>query len=94
MIAGARQEINAQRCAVWEVAELDELLDRSSRMEFLLRYTLSHPGMHTTIVGTMNPAQLAANVAGTEEGPLSADVYAEPSRRLRDAAPQGQPPAA
>ena len=84
--AGARPEINAQRRSLWEVAELDELLDGSSRMEFLLRYTLSHPGMHTTIVGTMNPAHLAANVAGAEKGPLSADVYAEASRRLQEAA--------
>lgn len=87
VMAGARQEINAQRRSLWEVAELDALLDGSSRMEFLLRYTLSHPGMHTTIVGTMNPAHLAANVAGAEKGPLSADVYAAASRRLQEAAP-------
>ena len=28
-----------------------------------LRFTLSHPGLTTTIVGTSNPAHLAANLA-------------------------------
>lgn len=38
---------------VWTRAKLDELLPQGmSRAELILRYTLSHPHCHTTIVGT------------------------------------------
>lgn len=66
----------------WEAANLDELLDGTSRMEFTLRFTLSHPHLHTTIVGTANPDHLAGNVRAVEAGPLPADVYEEAKRRL------------
>jgi aryl-alcohol dehydrogenase-like predicted oxidoreductase len=68
----------------WQAAEaaLEDLLDGMSRMEFLLRFTLAHPGMHTTIVGTANPAHLADNVAAARKGPLPADVYEEARRRI------------
>ena len=69
--------------AAWEKAGMDELLaEGESRTAFLLRYTISHPQMHTTIVGTKNPAHLAENVAAAERGPLADDVYAEAKRRL------------
>lgn len=67
----------------FEEAKLDELLeDGETRTGFLLRFTLSHPHCHTTIVGTMNPAHLRENVAIAEKGALPADVYAEAKRRL------------
>ena len=68
--------------ATWEQAGLDELLDGMSRMEFMLRFTLSHTGLHTTIVGTANLDHLAANCAVARLGALPADVYAEAKRRL------------
>lgn len=68
--------------ATWESARLDELLDGMSRMEFMLRFTLSHPGLHTTIVGTANLNHLAANCAVARLGALPADVYTEAKRRL------------
>jgi aryl-alcohol dehydrogenase-like predicted oxidoreductase len=73
-----------ERKVRWQAAEaeLSGLLDGMTRMEFLLRYTLSHPAMHTTIVGTANPAHLADNVAAAQKGPLPADVYDEARRRL------------
>jgi aryl-alcohol dehydrogenase-like predicted oxidoreductase len=69
----------------WAGNELDDLLDGASRTEFVLRYTLSHPDLHTTIVGTSDPAHLEANVAAARKGPLPADVYAEAKRRLAPA---------
>jgi len=67
----------------WNGGELDDLTDGASPTEFILRYTLSHPDLHTTIVGTADPAHLQANVAAALKGPLPADVYAEAKRRLR-----------
>jgi aryl-alcohol dehydrogenase-like predicted oxidoreductase len=70
---------------LWDAAGLDDLLDGASRNEFILRYTLSHPDMHTTIVGTANVDHLNANLAAARKGPLPADVYAEARRRLDEA---------
>lgn len=72
--------------ALWEAARLDELLDGTSRMAFMLRFTLSHPHADTTIVGTANPEHLQQNLAALRLGPLSADVRAEALRRLDAAA--------
>lgn len=68
----------------WAAADLDELLRSSglTAMEFTLRFTLSHPGLSSTIVGTSSPAHLLDNIKIAEKGPLPADVYAEASSRL------------
>jgi aryl-alcohol dehydrogenase-like predicted oxidoreductase len=63
-------------------AGLDDLLDGMSRMEFMLRFTISHPDMNTTIVGTADPDHLRANLNAAAKGPLPADVYEEARRRL------------
>ena len=39
----------------WQRAQLDDLLDGMTPVAFVLRFTFSHPHMHTTIVGTVNP---------------------------------------
>ena len=67
---------------LWEQAKLDELREGMSATEFMLRFTITNPDMHTTIVGTLNPAHLHANVAAVLRGPLPAAVYAEAKRRL------------
>ncbi len=67
---------------LWERAKLDDLLDGMSQMEFVLRFTIAHPDLHTTIVGTLNPAHLAENVAVIRNGPLPAPVYNEAKKRL------------
>jgi aryl-alcohol dehydrogenase-like predicted oxidoreductase len=66
----------------WEAAELDELLEGMDRMTFMLRFTLSHPDLSTTIVGTRNPRHLQANLEAAAQGPLPGDLYAEAKRRL------------
>ncbi|NQW21734.1 MAG: aldo/keto reductase [Chloroflexi bacterium] len=75
----------------FEKAGLNELLaDGESRTDFLLRFTLSHPNMDTTIVGTLNPAHMAQNAAAASKGSLADDVYAEAKKRLAAA---GESPA-
>jgi aryl-alcohol dehydrogenase-like predicted oxidoreductase len=69
----------------WQDSGLEDLLAEAgmSRMEFVLRFTLSHPGLSTTIVGTASPAHLAENVSVAERGPLPPDLYTEAKKRLR-----------
>lgn len=71
-----------QKRDLWASAGLEELLDGLSRMDFLLRYTLSHPDVHTIIVGTLNPDHLRNNLTAASAGPLPKDVYEEANRRL------------
>ncbi len=74
----------------WERADLDGLLEGPSagsgqaisRMEFMLRFTLSDPDLDTTIVGTKDPAHLRDNVGAALKGPLPASVVEEAKRRL------------
>jgi len=46
-----------------------------TRLEFVLRFTLSHPALSSTIVGTSKIDHLRANLAVAAKGPLPADVY-------------------
>jgi aryl-alcohol dehydrogenase-like predicted oxidoreductase len=66
----------------WESSRIEELLDGMSRLEFVLRFTLSHPGLSSTIVGTSSIDHLETNLAIAAKGPLPADLYAEAKRRL------------
>jgi aryl-alcohol dehydrogenase-like predicted oxidoreductase len=75
----------------WEEARLDDLLDGMTRMEFMLRFTLSHPALTTTIVGTKNPEHLRANIDAAMKGPLPADVVAEAKKRLEAAGAVSEP---
>ena len=70
---------------LWEQARLDELLEGMSATEFMLRFTITSPDMHTTIVGTLNPAHLQDNVAAVLQGPLPTAMYHEAKRRLATA---------
>ena len=68
---------------VWNQARLDELLSPGmKRAELILRYTLSHPHCHTTIVGTCDPGHLAENVSAFEKGPLPDDLYRQIADRV------------
>lgn len=70
----------------WETfdkANLSDLLeDGESKTSLILRFTLTLPEMHTTIVGTLNLDHLNENVDASMRGPLPDDVYAEAKRRL------------
>ena len=66
----------------WETARLDDLLDGISRTAFMLRFTLSHPDVDTTIIGTGSIAHLHDNVAVAADGPLPNDLLNEAKNRL------------
>jgi len=51
-------------------------------MEFILRFTFTHPDMATNIVGTINAAHLQNNIDALLRGPLPPALYAEAKRRL------------
>jgi aryl-alcohol dehydrogenase-like predicted oxidoreductase len=74
----------------WQQARLQDLLGDMSAMEFILRFTFTNPDLDTTIVGTINPAHLQANVDMLRKGPLPTGLYDEAKRRLAAAgsAPQ------
>jgi aryl-alcohol dehydrogenase-like predicted oxidoreductase len=90
-IAQGGPDAEVQRPAlndVWSRARLDEVLPAGmTRAELILRYTLSHPCCHTTIVGTCNPVHLAENIAAAERGPLPEHIYQEVTRRVAIALP-------
>ncbi len=74
---------NKDRWATWNKAKLDELLSPGeTHTGFLLRFTLSHPDLDTTIVGTLTPEHLQDNLRAAAAGPLPKDVYQEAKRRL------------
>ena len=69
----------------WESSGVQDLLGDMSRQEFVLRFTLSHPGLSSTIVGTSQMGHLRANLAAAGKGPLPADIYEEARHRLQPA---------
>ena len=66
----------------WKASGVEELLDGMPSHEFILRFTLSHPGLSSTIVGTSSMEHLQSNLAIAAKGPLPPDLYAEAKRRL------------
>lgn len=68
---------------LWTRAKLDEVLPAGmKRAELILRYTLSHPHCHTTIVGTCNREHFKENIASAEKGPLPEELYNEITHRV------------
>ena len=72
----------------WDASGVEELLDGMPRHEFILRYTLSHPAMSSTIVGTARVDHFSANLAIAERGPLPPELYAAAKERLDRVTPQ------
>lgn len=74
-----RQTLNE----VWDRARLEEVLPPGmTRAALILRYTLSHPHCHTTIVGTCNREHLTENLAAAEAGSLPRELYEEVTNRV------------
>ena len=70
---------------LWKQAKLDELCKGMKASELVLRYTLSHPYCHTTIVGTKNPHHLSDNLEVSAKGPLPKDLYDQVRQRITKA---------
>jgi len=76
----------------WTAAGIADLLGDMTPLEFMLRFTISHPGLSTAIVGTSRLDHLRANIAFAAKGPLPADLYARarqllaPARRMDEIA--------
>ena len=66
----------------WHKARLDDLLQGMTPMEFILRFTFTHPDMDTNIVGTISPAHLQDNISALLHGSLPPELYAAAKRRL------------
>lgn len=77
------QDAFRARRRLWRETRIDDLLDGMTPMEFMLRFTIGHPDMTTTIVGTASPAHLEDNVAAAAKGPLPEDLYEEARKRFR-----------
>jgi aryl-alcohol dehydrogenase-like predicted oxidoreductase len=72
---------------LWESSGLEELLGGMARMEFVLRFTLSHPGLSSAIIGTSSLSHLTWNIAVAERGPLPAELYEKAKHRLVSVGP-------
>ena len=74
---------SAEAWSKFAAANLDEFREAGeSRTSFMLRFTLTHPHVHTIIVGTQRPEHLRENVEAALRGPLSPADYAEVKRRM------------
>jgi aryl-alcohol dehydrogenase-like predicted oxidoreductase len=72
----------------WDEAGLDDILDGMSRIEFMVRFTISLPELDTTIIGTKNLDHLRENLAAAQKGPLPEELIADAKRRLAKAGSQ------
>ena len=59
----------------WASSGVEDLLGDMTRLEFVLRFTLSHPALSSTIVGTSKIDHLRANLAIAAQGPLPSGLY-------------------
>lgn len=81
----AGRAIFGKRRDLWFEAGLDKVLDGLSPQEFMLRFTISHPGMTTTIVGSTNLTHITDNVRAASNGPLPPDQVAAAKKLLDEA---------
>lgn len=63
-------------------AGLDDGLPGMGVLELMLRFTLSHPDVHTVIVGSRNPRHLQDNAEYACRGALTPELYADLKQRL------------
>lgn len=80
---GVSRQYKPQYPEIFAQARLNELCEPGETMnDFLIRFTLSHPGVSTLIIGTKNLDHLVANTRAASQGILADSTYAEAKRRL------------
>ncbi|MFA9478432.1 aldo/keto reductase [Phycisphaerales bacterium AB-hyl4] len=82
-------ETYTQRLAAMKITPDDVGFPGHAELEWpevALRFTLSHPGVHTAIVGTTSVINARANLSAVRKGPLPDDVV----HKLREAFKTGQ----
>jgi aryl-alcohol dehydrogenase-like predicted oxidoreductase len=55
---------------LWRSSRLEDVLGSMPPMEFLIRFALSHAGIHTVLLGTLHPDHLKEDVTAAHQGPL------------------------
>ncbi len=66
----------------WVSSGVEDLFGDMTRLEFVLRFTLSHPALSSTIVGTSKTGHLRANLAIAAKGPLPSGLYEKAKHSL------------
>ena len=64
----------------WETADLGSLAPEIDPMEMMLRFTASHPHIHSIIAGTQNLEHIANNISTIQKGGLDGDLV----RQIKD----------
>lgn len=82
--SGAERAVskNPAMADAWAAGRMEEFLDGMPPMEFMLRFSLSHPGVSSVLSGTANIEHLEANIEAIGKGPLPPDFYSAALNRL------------
>jgi len=64
----------------WETADLGSFAPEIDPMEMMLRFTASHPHIHSIIAGTQNLEHIANNIRTIQKGELDGDLV----RQIKD----------
>ena len=66
----------------WETADLGSLAPEIDPMEMMLRFTASHPHIHSIIAGTQNLEHIANNISTIQKGGLDEDLVRQIKHRV------------
>jgi len=89
-ISKAYSKTYTERLAAMKLKPADLGFTDADWTEIALRFTVSHPGVHTALIGTQNPANAKANIALANKGPLPAEVVKKIRDAFKAADPEGR----
>ena len=76
----AKRQTGVKVKSRWETADLGSLAPDLDPMEMMLRFTTSHPYIHSIIAGTQNLDHIANNISTIQKGGLDEDLV----RQIKD----------